>query len=163
MIKPYDNLWWVIDGELAGMGMPFISVGRRLQRGGDLSAFDDDLRLLYEAGIKAVVSLLNIERDSIIYQSAGFEFRNWPINNGQAPTLQQAIEFAEFVDRCRANRIPVAVFCEAGLGRTGTMLAAYLIHLNRTAAAAIAEIRGRERAAIETPLQLRFLHDFQFK
>lgn len=162
-LERYDNLWWVIDGELAGMGMPYVSVDRRLERGGDLRAYEDDLPLLHDSGIRAVVSLLNIESDSVIYRSAGFEFRNWPIKNGHAPALPQAVEFSEFIDHCRERRVPVAVFCEAGLGRTGTMLAAYLIHLNRTAADAIKTIRAREPAAIETPLQLQFLHDFQFK
>jgi atypical dual specificity phosphatase len=156
----YDNLWWVIDGELAGMGKPDISVERRLRREGSRDLYVDDLPLLYDAGIRAVVSLLNIESDSVIYPGAGFVFRNWPVRNGHAPGVGQAREFVAFVDQCRAARRPVAVYCEAGLGRTGTMLAAYLIHLNQTPADAIAAIRRRERAAIETPLQLEFLDEF---
>jgi hypothetical protein len=44
-------LWWVIPGVLAGMPMPFIHPARRLNGGGELGAFDDELSVLQAAGI----------------------------------------------------------------------------------------------------------------
>ena len=55
-------LWWVIPDVLAGCPMPFVLPGRRLALGGDLLGFDDDLRALHAAGVRAVVSLLNSKR-----------------------------------------------------------------------------------------------------
>src|ERR1043166_2453422 len=57
-------LWWVIPGALAGMPMPFIHPEPRLNLGGPLSAYDDELPILFSAGIRAVVSLLNIPSDA---------------------------------------------------------------------------------------------------
>lgn len=60
--KPGGNslLWWVIPGALAGMPMPFVHPERRLNMGGPLAAYEDELPALCAAGVRAVVSLLNI-------------------------------------------------------------------------------------------------------
>jgi len=42
----------LIPGVLAGMQMPFIHPDRRMNQGGGLSAFDDDLAVLQAAGIR---------------------------------------------------------------------------------------------------------------
>jgi hypothetical protein len=119
-----DNLlWWVLAGVLAGMPMPFIHPNRRLNAGGDLNAYEDELPDLYSAGIRAVVGLLNIPSDAAVFESAGFAFLCLPVPDGGAPTMEQATEFVRFVNEQKSAQQPVAVHCEAGLGRTGTMLA----------------------------------------
>ena len=150
-------LWWVIPEVLAGMPMPFIHPERRLSQGGALNAYEDELPVLYSAGIRAVVSLLNIPSDLAIYQSAGFDFLCLPVPDGGAPTFEQASQFVTFADNHRAMHQPVAVHCEAGIGRTGTMIAAYLIAKGESAEAAIQRVREARRAAIETARQVQFL------
>ena len=113
-----DLLWWIIPGVLAGMPMPFVHLDRRLNLGGPLNAFEDDLPVLYSAGVRAVVSLLNIPSDASVYESAGFSFLCLPVPDGGAPTADQASEFVRFVREQHAAQRPVAVHCEAGLGRT---------------------------------------------
>jgi hypothetical protein len=90
-------LWWLIPGALAGMPMPFIHSGRRVNRGGALNAYPDELPDLYAAGIRAVVSLLNIPSDAPVYESAGFAYLCVPLPDGGAPTMAQASEFVRFV------------------------------------------------------------------
>ena len=156
-----DNLlWWVIPGVLAGMPMPFIHPERRMAGGGALSDFDDELTTLHLAGVRSVVSLLNIPSDASVYESAGFAFLCLPVPDGGAPAMEQAAEFVHFVDEQRAEKRPVAVHCEAGLGRTGTLLATYLIAEGATAAAAIQRVRAVERVAVETPRQIQFLEQY---
>jgi len=153
-------LWWVIPGVLAGMPMPYIHPERRLNLGGALNAYEDELPDLYAAGVRAVVSLLNIPSDAAVFASAGFAFLCAPLPDGGAPTREQAAKFVRFVEEQRTARRPVAVHCEAGLGRTGTMLAVYLIAQGDRAETAVRRIREVEKVAVETPRQLQFLKQF---
>jgi hypothetical protein len=155
-----DLLWWLIPGVLAGMPMPFIHPERRMQGGGAVDAFEDELRDLHLAGVRAIVSLLNIPSDASVFASAGFAFLCLPVPNGHAPTSSQADRFLKFMAEQRTARRPVAVHCEGGLGRTGTMLAIYLIVQGDGAEAAIRRIRAVEPSAIETPRQIQFLEEF---
>ncbi len=155
-----SRLWWVIPGALAGMPMPVIHRERRLNMGGPLAAYDDELPVLYAAGVRAVVSLLNMPSDAAVYESAGVAFKCLLVPYGGAPTMDQAQDFLGFVNRRLAGRQPVAVHCEGGIGRTGTMPAAYLISQGESAESALCRVRAVRKAAVETKGQVRFLEQF---
>ena len=140
--------------------MPFIHQERQLNEGGLLAAHKDELPALLTAGIRAVVSLLNIPSDATVYESAGFAFKCLPVPDGEAPTVVQAEELIAFVARQLAEHHSVAVHGEAGLGRTETMLVAYLIYQGDSAEAAIRRVRPAKTSAVETVRQFKFLEDF---
>ena len=139
--------------------MPFIHPERRLGQSGGLHDFEDELAVIAETGVGGVISLLNIPSDARLYEEAGFEFACLPVADGHAPELEQVRVFVQFVDGCRAQSKAVAVHCEAGCGRTGTMIAAYLIVKGATPDVAITRVRTAEPSAIETNLQIRFLYE----
>ncbi len=77
-----------------------------------------------------------------------------------APTPDQLHAAIAFIDHQTAQSQPVAVHCLMGQGRTGTVLAAYLIRNGLSAADALAEIRSRCAGAIGSPEQEEALHLF---
>src|SRR5947208_1108597 len=105
-----EYLWWAVDGVLAGMGMPYVALDRRMNHGGTRDAFEDELPGLYAKGIRAVVCLLNIPSDASVFESAGFRFRCFPIADGLPPDMNVATQFLSFVDACRKGELPVVVF-----------------------------------------------------
>ena len=140
--------------------MPFIHPDRRLNSGAALHAYKDELPELYSEGVRSVVSLLNIPSDAPVFESAGFAFLCLPMPDGRGPSMKQATQFVRFVHEHRTAQRPVAVHCQEGLGRTGTMLAVYLIEQGESAEAAIRRVREVEKAAIQTSHQIQFLEKF---
>ena len=155
------SLYWIIPGLLAGMPMPFIHPSRRLNRGGALAEFEDELPVLHSAGVRGIVSLLNIPSDAEVFRSAGFAFLCLPVPDGMPPTAEQVDHFVAFADACHRDGGAVVVHCEAGLGRTGTVLAAYLVAKGESASLAVHRVRSVEPSAIETHGQIAFLHQLE--
>ncbi len=99
-------------------------------------------------------------------RALGLEHRLICVVDFTAPTIDQLFEFNEFVDAKLAEGRKVLAHCYAGRGRTGAMLAAYLIHRGMSSDAAIREIReraahayGSTRGVIE-PEQEETLHQY---
>lgn len=149
-----DAIWWAKDGVLAGMPMPFMLPARRERMTAPLREFEDELPELWDLGIRSVACLLGMRGDRYVYQAAGFQFLCLPIANGGAPDEESLGTFLKFYHHAPRG---IAVHCEAGLGRTGTMMAAALISDGLSPSAAIAHIRSIQPGAIETKRQLEFL------
>jgi atypical dual specificity phosphatase len=143
------------------MPMPLVHPDRRLNQGGPLNAYEDDLPILYSAGIRAVVSLVNLPSDAAVFDSAGFVYLSLPIPDGGAPTMAQMSVFVRFVDEYRQAKRPVVVHCQAGIGRTGTMLAAYFIAHGDSVETAVHRVREVQPGAIESVQQMEFLHELE--
>jgi atypical dual specificity phosphatase len=150
-----DNFtWWIEESFIGGMMSPIIDPLRRFQGQAQLNDFDDDLPQLYAQGIRSVVSLINAPGQEKVYESAGFQFLNCPIKNFHAPSLEQSLELFKFINSAPK---PLLVTCEGGLGKTGTVLAAWLISQGKTPQEAIETIRKAEPGAIESEEQFNFL------
>lgn len=135
------NAWastinWIIEDEIAAF-----------------SAFMfDSMEELIDEGICAIVSLTETMPPELMGESR-FDILHLPIEDMAPPEREQIERFVEFVDRQVAAGCPVGVHCLAGLGRTGTMIACYLVTKGRSASAAIEEVRRARPGSIQTELQ----------
>jgi len=153
------DLWWAIPGVLAGMSHPFLNPRRYDPPSSPLDAYPDELPALWQTGIRAVVCLLNMPGAAPAYTGAGFAFHCLPIPDGHAPSLSEFHQFLTFFTAQRALGHPVAVHCEAGIGRTGTLLAGVLVTEGATPEAAVAHVRAARPGAVETIRQFHFLRE----
>lgn len=70
-----------------------------------------------------------------------------------APKKEQINRLVEFITRSLAEDKPIGISCGMGLGRTGTILACYLVTQGYEAGAAIDGVRGKRPGSIETKSQ----------
>lgn len=136
--KP-DNFSWVIRGKLAGSARP---------------ENEAQLRWLKDQGIRALVCL-NKERplDDGQVRKLGFEYLFLPVKDFTAPTQDDIVEFVRFAQEMIGHRMPVVVCCGAGIGRTGTMLAAYFVNLCFSPEEALEKIEVMRGVGVESSSQ----------
>ena len=111
------NFSWVIPQKLAGSGLP--------------SSYDQ-LTWLASNGIKTLVTVREIPLPEIWIQkvnSQNYELENHFLKTDDydAPTIDEIHGVVDYIEKKIERNRPVLVHCAAGKGRTGTILAAYLI------------------------------------
>jgi protein-tyrosine phosphatase len=91
-------------------------------------------RNLAAAGVTTVVDL-RAEKDAVLHhvdaEKAGLAVVHLPIRDGQLPSDDQIDQFLQIVREAPGT---VFVHCGAGVGRTGAMVAAYLVTTGQTTA-----------------------------
>jgi atypical dual specificity phosphatase len=130
---------WVIEDQLAGMPRP-----------GTDAAIEEDVAFLKRQKIDLLVSLTTDVPGSSQLAEHDIESLHIPVHDFQAPTMNQIVEFVDSTSRVLASGGRVGVHCTAGMGRTGTMLATYLVYEGSTTEDAIAKIRELRPGSIET-------------
>jgi atypical dual specificity phosphatase len=161
-----QGFYWLIEDELAGCGRPGgRGAGRRGASYGQApvdagAALDADLDWLRAQGIGAVLSLTETPLEEGALARHGLEALHLPIDDMTAPTPDQLDRALGFIDRQRALGRRVAVHCLVGQGRTGTVLAAYLIRRGLSPQAALRQLRAVCPGAVENPEQERALQAF---
>lgn len=138
------NFSWLEHSRLAGCGRP---------------ESEAELKALKEQGITAIVSLTGTPLNPETVGRFGFEYLHSHMSG--APTIEQLDQILKFVEQKNAQSKPVVVHCGEGKGRTGTVLAAYLIYHDLDAADAIRIVREKRPGSIQTLEQEDVLQEFE--
>lgn len=109
-----------------------------------------DLEFLKDNGIEAIVSLTELPLHRTLIEEFGFEYKHIPVADLTSPRQEQIDEFLSFVNNLISSKKRIVVHCDAGIGRTGTMLACYLVNKGYDAKRAILEVRKKRPGSIET-------------
>lgn len=138
------NFSWVMDG-LAASAAPVS--GRQIGW----------LRL---HGVQFVLSLTEKPLPMKWFEAGTLRYGHLPLENHSPLTISQLEEAVGVLEKALSNGGKVLVHCAAGLGRTGTVLAAYLVKAHGDGPAqAIERIRSTRPGSIEN-FQEKVIYDY---
>jgi atypical dual specificity phosphatase len=120
----------------------------------------EDFLWLRQQGIEVLVSLTEDRPRRDWAEDASLLVFHEPLEDMEAPTQDQLDRCVSAITKALERNMPVAVHCGAGLGRTGAVLAAYLVSKGMTASNAIARVRRLRPHSIETEEQAEAVEHF---
>ena len=138
---------WVIPGRVAGTPMP-----------GVVQSIDLDLAALRTVGVTMLITLTEADIDQEALLRHGLRNLHLPIRDREPPTVPQIRMLIARMNSMLKKDEVLAVHCLAGLVRTGTILASWLIQDGLTASAALERIRKIEPGYVQSVEQEVFLH-----
>jgi hypothetical protein len=97
------------------------------------------------------------------FMQADVAFYHFPWRDMDTPDTDTALRIAQAMTYTVENGGKVAVHCHAGLGRTGLVIACWLVlsGVSCSAAAAVSYVRRHRRGALQTRKQVQFVHEFE--
>ncbi len=140
------NFSWLEEHKLAAMSYP---------------ESEDAFILLWQMGIRALINLTEEPLSGKFLRKVGILAEHIPVVDFTAPSLNQIEQALAMIHFYLQRNMPVAVHCIAGLGRTGTILACYLVGEGKSANKAIAVIRRWRPGSIETLDQEAVIHEYE--
>jgi len=137
---------WLVPGKLAGTPLP-----------GVVSDVDVDMQALRRCGVTVLVSLTEKDIDQAALARNGLRNVHLPVHDREPPSVSQLQMLMLKMKRLLLAGDVLAVHCLAGLGRTGTVLAAWLVFEGVTAEEALRRVREIEPQYVQSEQQERSL------
>lgn len=135
--KRPTNFSWLIDAKLAGSGMPTTL---------------EEINWVKSQGVKSIVTMTEYGLPSTWVD--GIEYLHVPTEDLTAPDIDKIDSTVDFIAERIKNNEPVMVHCAAGIGRTGTILASYLIKYKKMSSKeAIEKVREERPGSIQSTSQ----------
>ncbi len=142
--KP-DNFSWIIEEKLAGSAIP---------------TSKEEVDWVKQEGVKSIVTIREEPLEDEWIKDVSYLHVN--SNDMGVPEFNDLVFAIDFMHRKIEENKPVMVHCLAGLGRTGTLLACYLIkYENMSADDAVQKVREERPGSIQSFSQEEIIHKFQ--
>ena len=142
--KP-DNFSWLIAEKLAGSAIP--------------TSFEE-IKWILDEGVKSIVTIREESLDEDWIKDVNYLHIH--SNDMGVPEFDDLTRAVDFIHERITNNEPVMVHCLAGLGRTGTILACYLIKYQKLSADdSIQKVRESRPGSIQSFPQEEIIFQFE--
>lgn len=157
------GFYWLDEGNLAGSALPELSdpwfqmpdTPALRER-----TLNENLRWLVDQGIGAILTLTEEPLAAVSLQRYSLASLHLPIPDQTAPRTDDFLAALDFIDAQHSLDRAVLVHCHVGMGRTGSILAAWLIRQGATPEQAIARLRAIRPGSVSTLSQEEALARF---
>jgi len=139
-----DNFSWLIEGKLAGSAIP-TSI--------------DEIKWMEDEGVKSIVTI----REEPLNENwvDNMKYLHVLSDDMGVPSFDDLKSSVDYIHERIQNDEPVMVHCLAGLGRTGTILACYLIKYEKMSAEnAIQHVREKRHGSIQSFVQEEIIFQY---
>jgi atypical dual specificity phosphatase len=145
--KP-TNFSWAIPGELAGSGLPMTH---------------DEFKWIINQGIKSIVSVREVPLPARwLDKENDLDYMHLEVEDYGTPSIEDLSQIVSHIAEQIMTKRPVVVHCAAGRGRTGEVLAAYLMMSEQlTAKDAIAVLRKIRPGSVQSLSQEKALEAYE--
>ena len=142
--KP-DNFSWIIEEKLAGSAIP---------------TSKEEIDWVKQEGVKSIVTIREEPLEDEWIKDVNYLHVH--SNDMGIPEFSDLVNSVDFIHQRITNEEAVMVHCLAGLGRTGTILACYLIkYEDMTAGDAIEKVRQERHGSIQSFSQEEIIFRFE--
>ena len=142
--KP-DNFSWIIEEKLAGSAIP---------------TSKEEIDWIKQEGVKSIVTIREEPLEDEWIKDVNYLHVH--SNDMGIPEFSDLVNSVDFIHQRITNDEPVMVHCLAGLGRTGTILACYLIkYEDMIADDAIEKVRRERHGSIQSFSQEEIIFRFE--
>ena len=139
-----DKFSWLIKSKLAGSGIP-TSI--------------NEVQWVLDQGIKSIVTIREEPLDES--WTRDINYLHVLSNDMGVPEFNDLIHTVDFIHRRITSNEPVLVHCLAGMGRTGVILACYLVkYQNMSADEATQKVRKERPGSIQSYPQEEIIFQF---
>lgn len=142
-----NGFHWIAPDQLAGCPMP-----------GIVAPLEYDLSALRDVGVTVLVNLTDRELPEEILAQYGIRSVQFKIEDRRAPPIMWIKMLLVQLDKLLAKGDVLAVHCLAGLGRTGTVLGAWLIKKGLTAEETLKRLRQIDAGYVQSKEQEDLLY-----
>ena len=141
---------WLIAGRLAGTPWP-----------GVVHDMDADLKALSRCGVTMLITLTEKDFPQDALARHGLRNFHLPVYDHEPPTVAQIQMLLARMSAAMRRGEVLAVHCLAGLGRTGTVLAAWLVREGLTAEEALRRVRLIDAQYVQSQAQEALLYEYE--
>ena len=140
-----DKFSWLIENKLAGSGIP-TSI--------------DEVQWVIKQGVKSIVTIREESLDESWIKDVNY--LHVLSNDMGVPEFDDLVHTVDFIHLRITNNEPVLVHCLAGMGRTGVILACYLVKYQKMSASEATEKVRKERpGSIQSYPQEEIIFQFE--